>query len=642
MIYRIFDPLTAGSMIFPNQNVPRWIIFLIDTLIVCISLFSAYMLRFEFTIPEVEVGPLIFAFPIYMIIRIALFIMGKTYAGIIRFTGTQDSIRLLRTLAIGSAIFAIFNPLKFYFWDGAYFLPYTIIILDFLISAAILITFRITVKMLYIEMKNPRSERESVIIYGAGDAGVITKRTLDRDAGINYRVVAFVDDDKKKRGKRLEGAPIFHTQELGKLLEKHELSHLIISIQNPDPGNRRRVIETALQHNTKVLNVPPVDNWINGELSFKQIKDIRIEDLLGRNVIKLDDGKVEDQLRGKTVLVSGAAGSIGSGLVRQIANYKPKRIIALDQAESPIYELELEIKHLFPNVTLEVVIGDIRRPERMENLFRSLRPDIVYHAAAYKHVPLMELNPSEAVLTNVLGSKTMVDLSMKYEVETFVLISTDKAVNPTNVMGASKRVAEIYAQSNNGESKTKFITTRFGNVLGSNGSVIPLFKRQIETGGPVTVTDPEVTRYFMTIPEACQLVLEAGALGAGGEIFVFDMGESVKIIDLAKQMIRLSGLEIGKDIDITFTGMRPGEKLYEELLNSEENTLKTHHPQIKIAKIRPYNLSTVVKEISALIHLFEAQDNDRLVQKLKDIVPEFKSKNSEFSKFDHKLQENDG
>ena len=294
MIYRIFDPLTAGSMIFPNQNVPRWIIFLIDTLIVCISLFSAYMLRFEFTIPKAEIGPLIFAFPIYMIIRILSFLLGKTYAGIIRFTGTQDSMRLLRTLAIGSIIFALFNPLKFYFWDGAYFLPYTIIILDFLISAAILITFRVTVKMLYIEMKNPRSERQSVVIYGAGEAGVITKRTLDRDAGINYNVVAFVDDDKKKRGKRLEGAPIFHTQELGKLLEKHEICHLIISIQNPDPTLRRRVIETALQYDAKVLNVPPADNWINGELSFKQIKDVRIEDLLGRNIIKLDDGKVEN------------------------------------------------------------------------------------------------------------------------------------------------------------------------------------------------------------------------------------------------------------------------------------------------------------------------------------------------------------
>ena len=634
MNYCIFDAITAGSMIFPNQNVPRWIIFLIDTFIVCISLFAAYMLRFEFTIPSKEVGPLIFAFPIYMIIRIISFILGRTYAGIIRFTGTQDSLRVLKVLAIGSILMAIFNPLKFYFWDGAYFLPYTIIILDFIISAGFLIIFRIGVKMLYIELKNPRSERESVIIYGAGEAGVITKRTLDRDAGINYQVIAFIDDDPKKRGKRLEGTPIYQTNELGRLLEKEPISKLIISIQRPDAANKRRVIETALQHQTRVLNVPAADSWINGELSFNQIKNVRIEDLLGRNVIKLDDGKVENQLTGKTILVSGAAGSIGSGLVRQIANYHPKKIIALDQAESPIYELEIEINRLFPEVSLEVVIGDIRRYERMKNLFQTLKPEIVYHAAAYKHVPLMELNPSEAVLTNVLGSKTLVDLSIENGVETFVLISTDKAVNPTNVMGTTKRVAEIYAQSNNSSSKTKFITTRFGNVLGSNGSVIPLFKRQIEAGGPVTVTDPEVTRYFMTIPEACQLVLEAGALGAGGEIFVFDMGDSVKIVDLATQMINLSGLEIGKDIDIIFTGMRPGEKLYEELLNSEENTLPTHHPQIKIAKIRPYDLEEVTLAISDLIKLFEEQNNDRLVQKLKEIVPEYKSKNSEFSKFD--------
>ena len=621
-------------MLFPNQNVPRWIIFLIDTAIVFASLFAAYMLRFEFIIPQVEVGPLIFALPIYMIIRILSFVFGKTYAGIIRFTGTQDSMRVLKMLALGSMIFAIFNPLKFYFWDGAYFLPYTIIILDFLISAALLITFRIAVKMLYMELKNPRSERENVIIYGAGEAGVITKRTLDRDAGINYSVVAFIDDDKKKRGQRLEGKTVYQTNELGKLLEQNAISNLIVSIQNPDAENKRRVIETALQHNVKVLNVPSADSWINGELSFKQIKDVRIEDLLGRNVIKLDDGKVDSQLHGKVVLVSGAAGSIGSGLVRQIAQYNPAKIIALDQAESPIYELEIEINRTFPNVKLEVVIGDIRRYGRMKNLFATLKPQVVYHAAAYKHVPLMELNPSEAVLTNVMGSKTLVDLSIEHNIETFVLISTDKAVNPTNVMGTTKRVAEIYAQANNGISQTRFITTRFGNVLGSNGSVIPLFKKQIENGGPVTVTDPEVTRYFMTIPEACQLVLEAGALGSGGEIFVFDMGESVKIVDLAKQMIRLSGLELGKDIDIKFTGMRPGEKLYEELLNAEENTLPTHHPQIKIAEIRPNNLSQVKSSIATLIELFEDQDNDKLVRKLKEIVPEFKSKNSEFSKFD--------
>lgn len=621
-------------MIFPNQNVPRWIIFLIDTVLVLASLMSAYMLRFDFTIPSNEVGPLLFALPIYMIVRITSFLIGSTYAGIIRFTGTQDSMRILKVVFFGSILLALFNPLKLYFWDGAHFLPYSIIILDFIISSAFLITFRMAVKMLYSELKNPRSERISVIIYGAGEAGVVTKRTLDRDADINYYVIAFVDDDRKKRGKRLEGTPIFHTSELAAMLEKKICSHLIISIQNPEPANRRRVIETALSHEVKVLNVPPADSWINGELSFKQIKEVRIEELLGRNVIKLDDGKVENQLHGKTVLVTGAAGSIGSGLVRQIVHYHPELIIALDQAESPIYELEIELRRKFPKIPLEVVIGDVRRKERMQRVFAKFQPQIVFHAAAYKHVPLMELNPSEAVLTNVMGTKILVDLSLSAKVEKFVLISTDKAVNPTNVMGSTKRVAEIYTQSQTQQSSTRFITTRFGNVLGSNGSVIPLFKRQIAEGGPVTVTDPEVTRYFMTIPEACQLVLEAGAMGEGGEIFVFDMGESVKIIDLAKQMIKLSGLELNRDIDIQYTGLRPGEKLYEELLNSEENTLPTHHPQIKIAKVRSYDLEAMRQEVEQLISLFDSQNNDDLVQKLKQIVPEYKSKNSEFSKFD--------
>lgn len=621
-------------MQFPSRNVPRWIIFLIDTFLVMASLFWAYMLRFEFTIPEVEIGPLIFAFPIYMIIRITSFLIGRTYAGIIRYTGTEDSFRILKVVLAGSLLMALFNPLKYYLWDQAYFLPFSIIIIDAILTSIFLIVFRIGIKLLYIEIKNPRSEREHVIIYGAGEAGVITKRTLDRDGGTKYRVMAFVDDDSKKRGKRMEGVPIYHTDSLPDLLRSDAIRHIIISIQQPNPANRRKVIETALNEDVQVLNVPPVNRWINGELSFNQIKDVKIEDLLGREVIRLEDGKVEEAITGRVVLVTGAAGSIGSGLVRQIALYKPKLVVAFDQAESPLYDLEQELRSTHPELNLETVIGDICRKERIGNLFKTFRPEIVFHAAAYKHVPLMELNPSEAVLTNVFGSQILVDTAIKYETGTFVLISTDKAVNPTNVMGGSKRIAEIYAQSSQNRGKTKFVTTRFGNVLGSNGSVIPLFKRQIEAGGPVTVTHPEVTRYFMTIPEACQLVLEAGALGKGGEIFVFDMGESVKIIDLARQMIRLSGFEPENEIRIKITGLRPGEKLYEELLNDEENTLTTHHPQIKIAKVRQYAFEEVNEKISELVKLFDQQNNDLLVREMKTIVPEFKSNNSEFSKFD--------
>jgi FlaA1/EpsC-like NDP-sugar epimerase len=335
------------------------------------------------------------------------------------------------------------------------------------------------------------------------------------------------------------------------------------------------------------------------------------------------------------VLVTGAAGSIGSGMVRQIGKYQPKQLILLDQAESPLYDLQNELKSEFPNLNFEVVIGDIRSYQRMKNLFKTFNPKYVFHAAAYKHVPLMEGNPSEAVLTNVFGTRNLVELASEFEVYKFVMISTDKAVNPTNVMGASKRIAEIYAQSKNQSSNTKYITTRFGNVLGSNGSVIPLFQRQIDQGGPITVTDERITRFFMTIPEACQLVLEAGTMGDGGEIFVFDMGDSVKIIDLAKKMITLSGLELGKDIEIKITGLRPGEKLYEELLAKEENTLPTHHPKILKAKVRIEDVEQLEK-INALIDMFELQNNDAIVAKMKTIVPEFVSNNSEFEKFDKK------
>ncbi len=392
-------------------------------------------------------------------------------------------------------------------------------------------------------------------------------------------------------------------------------------------------MEICLENDVQVQKVPSTKSWINGEFSSKQIAKIRIDDLLGRKSISLDEKKIGEELRNEIILVTGAAGSIGSGMVRQIARYNPKLLILLDQAESPLYDLQNELIAEFPELKFEVVIGDIRSFDRMKNLFNTFRPQYVFHAAAYKHVPMMENNPSEAVLTNVLGTRNLVDLAKEFEVKKFVMISTDKAVNPTNVMGASKRIAEIYAQKANQEGKTKFITTRFGNVLGSNGSVIPLFQRQIDQGGPITVTDERVTRYFMTIPEACQLVLEAGTMGEGGEIFVFDMGESVKIIDLAKKMIQLSGLELGKDIQIRITGLRPGEKLYEELLAKEENTLPTHHPQILKARVREEE-SGQIERINELISMFNSQDNEAIVAQMKKIVPEFISNNSLFEKLD--------
>ena len=383
------------------------------------------------------------------------------------------------------------------------------------------------------------------------------------------------------------------------------------------------------------MHLPPVKSWVKGELSSSQLQRVKIEDLLGREPIHLDTVNIKSQLSQKRVLITGAAGSIGSEIVRQVSDYFPSNLILLDQAESPLYEIDLETKDKYGDNFCEAVIADVSNHSRMKKVFETFRPQVVYHAAAYKHVPLMEDNPSEAIMTNIGGSKNLIDLADEFGVESFVMISTDKAVNPTNVMGASKRVAEIYAQSKNTNSKTNYITTRFGNVLGSNGSVIPLFRKQIENGGPIKVTHPEITRFFMTIPEACQLVLEAGAMGKGGEIFIFDMGKPVRIIDLAKKMIKLSGLELGKDIDIKISGLRAGEKLFEELLNNKENTLPTHHPQIMIAKVESQEMNKISTPINDLISSPSSGDNFDLVKVIKAVVPEYKSQNSVFAKLDN-------
>jgi FlaA1/EpsC-like NDP-sugar epimerase len=389
-----------------------------------------------------------------------------------------------------------------------------------------------------------------------------------------------------------------------------------------------------LEKGIKVMNVPPVRRWLNGELSFKQIKKVNVIDLLEREIIDIHRETIEKELMGKRVLVTGAAGSIGSEIVRQVLQFKPAQLILLDQAESPLYELERELRDVYQYSGFEVVVGDIRNKARMLNVFTTFRPEYIFHAAAYKHVPLMESNPSEALLTNVKGTKILADLSVEFNALKFVMVSTDKAVKPTNVMGASKRIAEIYVQALNRISATKFITTRFGNVLGSNGSVIPIFARQIERGGPVTVTHPDVTRFFMTIPEACLLVLEAGTYGQGGEIFLFDMGKSVKIKDLVEKMIKLSGLTLNKDITIKYTGLRPGEKLYEELLNDKENTVETHHKRIMKALVQEFDFKLVEQEINEMIPFFETQNNEEIVKRMKLLVPEYKSKNSVFEQLD--------
>jgi FlaA1/EpsC-like NDP-sugar epimerase len=623
-------------MLLPKSNTPRWIIILGDIILSLTALFVAYLIRFDLEAKEElirsEWNILSKSIGLYIGIKLVVFYLFKIHKGLIRHTSIEDFTRIVKATLVSSTLFGIAGLVKYYYIDGAYLFPTSVLIVELFFSAAFIVGSRFVIKLIHMESTRSKDVDEVVLIYGAGISGLITKRTIEKDQTTAYRIAGFIDDNKKQSGNRLEGITIYHSSELEKVISDKSVTELIIAIQAPDELNRKEIVEICLANGVAVQKVPSAKSWINGEFSAKQISKIKIDDLLGRKPIVLNEDKTASELSNEIILVTGAAGSIGSGMVRQIAKYNPAKLILLDQAESPLYDLQNEISSEFPSLKFEAVIGDIRSRDRMRNVFTSFKPKYVFHAAAYKHVPLMEVNPSEAVLTNILGTKNLVDLASEFKVHKFVMISTDKAVNPTNVMGASKRIAEIYAQYSN-DSDTKFITTRFGNVLGSNGSVIPLFQRQLDQGGPLTVTDERITRFFMTIPEACQLVLEAGTMGEGSEIFVFDMGESVKIIDLAKKMIQLSGMELGKDIEIRITGLRPGEKLYEELLAKEENTLPTHHPQILKAKMREEE-SDQISKIVDLIELFGAQDNDEMVKRMKAIVPEFISNNSQFQKLD--------
>ena len=626
-------------MQLPKTSTPHWMIIVIDMFLSLFGLLFAYLIRFDLKADPIlirnEWAILSKSLLVFILVKLVVFYQFKIHKSLIRHTSTEDLRRIFLAQISSSVLFVVFGMLRWNFYDGYYLFPMSVLLIEFLASFVCMIGLRYAVKLMHLESVKPKDVTERVLIYGAGVSGLITKRTIEKDLRIKYQIVGFLDDNKKMSGSMLQGSEIFHTSRLQELIEKEAITQLILAIQNPNEESSKKVFEICLNKNVAVTKVPSPKSWINGEFTTKQIGKVRIEDLLGRKPIVLDEQKISNELNGKVILVTGAAGSIGSGMVMQIAKYEPKLLILLDQAESPLYDLQNQINYQFPNFNFEIVIGDIRNKERMERVFDYFKPQYVFHAAAYKHVPLMENNPSEAIFTNVKGTKNLVDLSVKYAVEKFVMISTDKAVNPTNVMGASKRIAEIYAQAANNNSVTKFVTTRFGNVLGSNGSVIPLFQKQIEQGGPITLTDERITRFFMTIPEACQLVLEAGSMGEGGEIFVFDMGESVKIIDLAKKMIQLSGLEIGKDIEIKITGLRPGEKLYEELLAKEENTLPTHHPQILRAKISIEETETI-DLIDQLIGLFERQQNEDIVSKMKQIVPEYISNNSEFEQLDKK------
>jgi len=623
--------------------VPRWIIFLIDSGICAFAMVFAHLVRYNLSFESIGWQALSGNILILMLINSIVFINFRTYAGIIRYTGIQDALRICYAILMTTSVLFFIGLVSANTGGGALTFPNVTLIIYGLFSFLFLISYRVIVKYAFAYLRNYKMDRKAVIIYGAGEAGFATKRVLEHDATSNTSVIAFIDDDVRKVGKVVDGIKIHHRLDLQTVTLSQKIDEIILAAFNMPPDKKNELVDFCLDHDIKVLNVPPLDKWINGEFSARQLQTIKIENLLEREPIRINNEEIANQVKGKRVLVTGAAGSIGSEIVRQLLRFQPHTIILCDQAETPLHHLELELQELNPSTACIPYLGDVTNEDRMQEMFAMYEPHYVYHAAAYKHVPMMELCPSEAILTNVMGTKIIADLAVKYHVQRFVMVSTDKAVNPTNVMGASKRLAECYVQSlyhsatNTGDKDkfTKFITTRFGNVLGSNGSVIIRFKEQIEKGGPVTVTHPNITRFFMTIPEACQLVLEAGSMGSGGEIFVFDMGKPVPIVDLAKKMIRLYGYVPGIDIEIKYSGLRPGEKLYEELLMDSENTLPTYHEKIMIAKVRNIQFDSMHQEFTSLIQLAKQRKGTmEMVAKMKQLVPEFISNNSVFEQLD--------
>lgn len=634
--------------------VPRWIIFLLDLGVCLVSFIVGYFLKFNFDFSTLDFVDFSRNILILTAINIVVFFNVKTYAGIIRYTSAQDTFRILFAVLISNGIFFFvnlgvvalgINPL----------ISNTILIINGLTSFLLLITYRVMIKYFFLYIKNLNLDKKKVIIYGAGEAGLATKRTFDHDAKVNKTIIAFVDDDDRKVGKTIDGIKILSATKLEGLITEHEVDEIIFASYTIPLERKNEIVDVCLENDVTVLNIPPADVWAKGKISTAQIQNINIEDLLNRKPIQINIDGIQSELKDKRILITGAAGSIGSEVVRQLMKFETGLIILCDQSETALHNIYLELEETHKTTNFHAFVGDVRDEVRMDYLFETYKPHYVYHAAAYKHVPLMEDNPAEAIKTNVMGTKTIADMAVKHGVHKFVMISTDKAVNPTNVMGASKRIAEIYVQSLNNSLSTnnfifsnglsyineldvkpitKFITTRFGNVLGSNGSVIPRFKQQIEKGGPVTVTHPEITRYFMTIPEACRLVLEAGCMGKGGEIFIFDMGKSVKIVELAKKMIRLAGLEPNQDIKISYSGLRPGEKLFEELLNDNENTMPTHHEKIMIGKVRTYVFEEIETQIYTLLKHAKQNDDRQVVMAMKALVKEYKSKNSVFEELD--------
>jgi FlaA1/EpsC-like NDP-sugar epimerase len=620
---------------------PRWLILLFDiTLCVIALLITSYIItnvldkpNHHFDFGSIEV--------LIVVVNTVFFLFFRTYAGLIRHSSFIDAIKFFLASA-GTFFSLLITNFIFVFVYGEILLHISKLIIYFSISFSFLFLFRVLVKQIFESYFNYTNNTgvTKALIYGTNTNAIAVANALKSEIPARFKIVGFVSANKDE-SKQVLGLPIYSLRKnISVLIRAYKAEALILADKNLSRDERVELVDDCLDHDYKVFRAPLVSDLEDDKNLTNQIQNIQIEDLLERNPIVLDNKLIAKELFNKTVMVTGGAGSIGSEIIRQIANYQTKKIIILDQAETPLYQIESELKAGFSDKDIDCVIADVAMSEKLEHIFKYYKPDIVYHAAAYKHVPLIEKNPSEAIFTNVLGTKNLADLAIKYGIEKFVMVSTDKAVNPSNVMGASKRIAEMYVQSlyfehkNENIKSTNFITTRFGNVLGSNGSVVPLFKKQIQEGGPLTITHPDIIRYFMTIPEACQLVIEAGAMGNGGEIFIFDMGKAVKIIDLAKKIIKLAGFEPYKDIDIKTIGLRPGEKLYEELLSDESTSLPTYHEKIMIAKVAKANHKELNDNLTSLINYAKVFDNQKMVGQMKKIVPEFKSMNSTFETLD--------
>ena len=619
---------------------PIWTILLIDVFIIVISSLLAYALRYDFRSIFLESSTIDKTILWTVVVNLIFFRVFRTYSNVLRFSSFVDIMRIFVSLTVSYALLMITSVLTESYLEFN-LAPVSVLFMSYIISFAMMACSRVIVKTFFeaLNFEAPIVPM-CLFIYGAKEAGVNIAKALRVNLRNHYRLRGFIADEPELINKVMMGVRVFPNDDtLIDVLNDRDVQTIIISPAKMEELKKSDMADRLLVHNIKLMTAPPLSEWNGQALSRTQLKEIQIEDLLQRNPIEIDIHKVASHLEGKRVMITGAAGSIGSEIMRQVASFNPYKLILVDQAETPLHDIRLELQDRWRDIDAETIIADISNATRMEDIFKEFKPQYIFHAAAYKHVPMMEDNVSESIQVNVFGTRTVADLAVKYGAEKFVMISTDKAVNPTNVMGCSKRICEIYVQSlakklqKEGGHATQFITTRFGNVLGSNGSVIPRFRDQIQRGGPVTVTHPEIIRYFMTIPEACRLVLEAGSMGNGGEIYIFDMGKPVKIVDLAKRMISLSGRT---DVKIEFTGLRHGEKLYEELLNVKELTKPTYHEKIMIATVREYDYDEVKERIQKLIDVSYTYDQMKIVAAMKDIVPEFVSKNSCFEALDKK------